>query len=267
MSLNRLALRLATVLALSNNNSAPWPTMAEGRVYDSRLDPVEMLETADRKALIIVYTDGDKGTPQGAGSSDGVTGFTRTIDLVIEMAVAQPMLDEGTDPGLVALQTDSQLEATLDAFEMQIKNALRGPAPWAVQWKTLTRRIRTWDSARFAETDASRIRFSERRIVIEVEMADDCTPRVMAATNAPGQPLTPPPDPVLPPAIANLVAAVTATGTSNAYVAGVLAVLTGAANLTTPLMLPALRHIRFKERDRGGGLRPDGVADIETEPA
>jgi hypothetical protein len=106
MSINRSALRIATVLALRGR------TNAGEAVFDSRNDALEDVALGESVPVISVYTEEDKTEDR-----------RRSIDLVIEFAVNTRVAIDESDV-IAAPQTDEALELTLDVLEAQIIDAL-----------------------------------------------------------------------------------------------------------------------------------------------
>lgn len=126
MGLYRTALRLATLEALrpsallKQHASAAWPTLAETRVFDSRIDPIEDMAAEQHKAVIVVYTQEDLGYP---GQHRGGPPFRRIVDLVFEISQIARAHDGNRYVAGVP-QTDAELEAELDRIEFEIDLAL-----------------------------------------------------------------------------------------------------------------------------------------------
>lgn len=276
MSLNRMALRLATVVALTNNDTAPYPTLAEGRVFDSRADRQQLDEDRERLPIVMVYTDMDGGTSSGPNA----TSFDRSIDLVVEISVctwSETPLGTEEAPVFGVIETDAEVEAMLDLLEHQVRVALLGAGPWAQLWggrNGLVRKVTAIASNRFADAGETRLRFAERQIVFAITMPDDCRPGVAVQAPSPAPPVDATPS--LPPAIQALVTAVNAAndalvaagGTPSTYVTA-LVDLIETAGVPGPAVVPLLKTLRFVEADLGGSLptpgahvRPGGVAEI-----
>lgn len=140
MGLYRTALRLATLEALRPtsllNTQGPWPTLAEDRVFDSRIDPIEDLAKNQHKAVIAVYTDGEISE---AGQKRGGPPFRRVVDLCFEISQIASGPSEA-DPQVYVTgtpMTDPELEAELDRIEAEIALALFH-APSGKIWRDLT---------------------------------------------------------------------------------------------------------------------------------
>ncbi|GHB34060.1 hypothetical protein GCM10007094_23870 [Pseudovibrio japonicus] len=130
MSLERIFLRLATVAALTNFYQDPYPTVAEGRVFDSKVVPNDDLfgslkdEIKEFKPVCVVYTDYDKDllNHHTVRPSD-----ERIMTVTLELFCATLDQDEvdGEDAvSLVYPGTDSELEILLDVFEHQVFESL-----------------------------------------------------------------------------------------------------------------------------------------------
>lgn len=270
--LSRTALRLATVLALSNANAAPWPTIAEGRVYDSRIDPIDLArdDKRDRLPLIIVRTETDTGMNTGAAA--GIISLARDVALDIEIGVGSWVTLEGVpDPAFGTIETDAEVEAMLDLLEHQVLAALTAPTRWAGLWTGLVRAVRSWSSNRYSDPDTARLRYAERRIGLSVQLVAECGPAVRRQTST-GPTLTA--ANALPPPLQRIVDAIAAAEITSPYVAGVTGLLSQAGLPASAIVLPALERVRLIEADQAAtaegetgpaGARAEGVA--EARPA
>ena len=79
MSLARLAMRIAAARALRGS------TLAEGRVYDSAILPIDETIAAERQPILIVTTDDHELEVTGRDLFHGNV----SCDLVIEAAIAR----------------------------------------------------------------------------------------------------------------------------------------------------------------------------------
>jgi hypothetical protein len=125
MSLNRLVARLSVVSALNNYLTAPWPTLAGPNIFDSKIEPVEDMKLDRAFPCAVVYTDYDKDHWAKADSDRKHRLMTVTIELLI-VQVAEQIETEGqpTRYQLETPTTDSEIETSLDIFEVQIFRAL-----------------------------------------------------------------------------------------------------------------------------------------------
>jgi len=192
MSMQRAALRVATVLALSNYYTAPFPTMAHARVFDARIDPLPGTDPKDLIPSISVYTDDDVGEP--LSTNNGGPPFRRFVTLTLWLTLGQlGEYDEATgEAGIVLPVTDAQTEGLLDLFEYQVRFAF---ARFDNQWSRLMRgfytRCTTWKSNRTAT--AQNVRLAARQLTATIELKDDdVIPLVQVA------PVGPLPEPPVP---------------------------------------------------------------------
>lgn len=246
MSLERTALRLATAMALSNGMQAPFPTIAQDRVYDSRMDPIEGLEERELVPLVLVYTDDDDN--EALSNNNGGPPWRSTVNLVMELSVGMAAAGEG---GLevVPITTEPELEAMLDLLEEQVRRVFREPhGAWSRRlYDDHIVRIESWSSSRFVERD-SNARLAVRQIVARVMLPQ---PEEPAAAG------------VIPPPLGPLLETVITDGGPYATSAQALADLLTDHGGFTPIALPPLERVRLKETDGGGGIRPDGVGEAD----
>ncbi|GJE27951.1 hypothetical protein [Methylobacterium organophilum] len=174
MTLARAALRLATVGALAGVKGAR-PTLAENRVFDSRIGAIDPKSLSDAKPILIVQTDGDEGTP--TDMKDGVSPaggppFWRNVDLVIELSmVAQA--DEGQGFAIGYPVTDAALEAQLDFLEGQIWLTLAyGATAIAAAFRKIAK-IHGYESHR-AASDEHGDRVAARILTLKCRVHDGC---------------------------------------------------------------------------------------------
>lgn len=166
----KLLLRVLTVLTLTRGGAEPYPTMAGPNVFDTRIAPLTDVAADVSLPIIVVYTDMDqRRTVDNSGN------MRRSVVLVIEIAISGIAQNN-----LVRLETDPELEATLDLFEAETLAAFGDPSnPWAMKWKGLVRSTKEVDIEPFRSSDQAQ-RYAVRRIVFEVDLANDCLPAVNA---------------------------------------------------------------------------------------
>ena len=262
MSLERTALRLATVMALTNGFQPPYPTMARQLVFDSRIDPVQGVNADELVPIVRVMTDDDQG--ESLSANNGGPPFERRVNLVMEISLGT--LGQEADGGLILPATEPELEAMLDLFERQIERAfLDVQSPWGAELNKLCRRIERWSSLRFVEREGNE-RLAARQItaVIALPLAED--PAVTAwSGEAPSAPAATIPKPLGP-----LLEAIIADGGPYAASAQAMKDMLIAAGGEKPIVLPALERVRLVEADQGGGnlagdgrARPEGVAQAD----
>lgn len=156
MSLNRLALRIATVLALKGR------THAGGAVFDSRNATIDELVRDEVVPVISVYTDED------------MPGDERQVSLVIECAVSVLQAKGDDEPQLWTPTTDPMLELNLDLMEAEIADALAAPDNETVDiWRTLVPDIVKISSQRGVFGVETEQRLAARQRLMMVRLLDD----------------------------------------------------------------------------------------------
>lgn len=244
MQLSRTALRLAMVetlapFALYPAVDAEWPTLAQGRVFDSDIGPAPATEAEARLPRVAVYTD--DGVIE-RGGEDIVTPFHAETQVTLAFEIFMPgtAVDEhGMPLAAVAAPTDALAEAMLELIGAQIHAAVefsRMSGPLAGVLSRI-RRIETrgW---RDADTD---VRLSSHRLEYEVTIPSQRGMVTIAAL------------PVDAPLYARLpwplcvVAAGLPEGSYGRAVCDALAAVIG-----NPATLPALADLRFAANLRRG---------------
>ncbi len=265
MSLERTALRIAAVMALSNGYAAPYPTIAGGRVYDSRMDPIQGLEAGDLVPVIVVHTDDDMG--EEVSRNNGGPTFNRTVSLSVEFQVymfgydsADEEDEQRASPTLLHPASEPELEAVLDMFEAQIAAVFAdGISTWGGWLDKTHRGIETWQSERFVDR-GSGIRLASRQVRVKVNLPPSAEQRLVM--QLPGEP-APTVTPALPYPLGSLLAAIVASSSPYAPSAAAMqSLLTAQYGTGGTLVLPSLSGVRLVEGDQGGGRRPQGVADV-----
>lgn len=182
MSLARAGLRLATILALSRNFTAPYPTLAEDRVFDSRIDPMQGQTGRDAVPTLIVYTDEDTG--EELSQNNGGPPFRRYVTLVIEMMIGT-VEKHDEDEIYELFATDAETEALLDLFEHQVRFVFADITnPWSVLLlNDFMIRMHDWDSKRMMSSDGN-LRWSARQVTARIEIRDDELPEAVPAEPA-----------------------------------------------------------------------------------
>jgi hypothetical protein len=179
MSLVRTALRLAAVNTLAGVDASSGPTIANNRVYDSRISDFSP-ETYpdDAKPTIIVLTDDDQG--ESLSHQNGGPPFRRNISLVFEFAMVQgtqmQFEEDGETktvfvPGFPA--TDAEHEASLDLLEFQILRRLSAdPDPTASLFRSISPRSWSYNCHRQV-MDNSGVKIAARVLTLVTEVTDD----------------------------------------------------------------------------------------------
>lgn len=159
MSLTGLAIRTCLKRALLG------ATLADDRVYDSNVTPLDQLASDGALPLLVVYVDDDVRQPDPRTPQIR----TRQVDLVIEMVLAgSVVIEEGTATVTVP-HTDAGMEATLDIMAWQVRAALKDPtSPWAELYRTFRGDVAMLTTRRGASTEKG-VRFAARQIIITVD--------------------------------------------------------------------------------------------------
>ena len=156
--------------ALAGADAHGGPTIANDRVYDSRiadLDPETFPD--DAKPVIIILTDDDEG--EQLSRQNGGPPFRRNIDLVFELAMVMKIRD-GTNFTLGYPDTDARLEAALDVLEFQVARRLGyDPAPAAVLFRKFIRPHKHESHRQIM--DDSGVKIAARLVTWNCEITDD----------------------------------------------------------------------------------------------
>lgn len=175
MTLARTALRFGALNALKGKTSSTGPTIANNRVYDSRVSDFSP-ETFPGDALptIILLTDEDEG--DGLSEQNGGPPFRRYINLVIEFAMIQgfnvALEDGGSEFVPWYPSTDAEHELSLDLLEFQITRRLAYDLdPTCALFRSFTR-VWKHDCHR-QQTDEAGVKIAARVLTWQVEVTDD----------------------------------------------------------------------------------------------
>jgi hypothetical protein len=192
MSLSRLALRLAAIEALCPSrlaSSGPWPTIAGGLVFDSRIDLMEgderLAGDIEGRPVAIVYTERDDTAPYG---EIRYPAQERVCHLIVEILIAAKGVIEveGADGATATVgtigvgATDREREGLLDLLEAQV---LRLLGKWSRQdmpasaalYNEIMMEVRRIESVPERSADRS-IRYAARTICLHVKMKAEYWP-------------------------------------------------------------------------------------------
>lgn len=158
MSLVRFAVRQCAARSLRG------ATLAEGRVWQSVIDPISAKVSSERAPVLIVNTDDHK--QDGAGRD--ITGGDAQLELVIEAAIAAKVTTTGRDGdgdevAVTIIEADSGLDLTLDILEHQVIRAMIRPGVWPDLLRRFVPKVHSRTSRRGA--DAQGTRWAARQIV------------------------------------------------------------------------------------------------------
>jgi hypothetical protein len=162
MSLARLAMRIAAARALRG------ATLAEARVYDSAIAPIDQTIAEERRPILIVTTDDHELDVTGRDLFHGNV----SCDLVIEAAIAARVEVAGEESVITIPHTDEGMELVLDLIEHQIMAALTWErSDWSRVWMKLVPRISRRLSRRGASVEKG-VRFAARQIVLTCDLIE-----------------------------------------------------------------------------------------------
>lgn len=255
MSLARTALRLAALHALRpawTPDAGPWPTVAEGRVYDSHMEPIDDLAEDEMRPIILVFTDLDTAEPTQPGGSPP---WQRMVTMVFEISVvARGESDEAADTFVpVHPVTSAETEAVLDLLEAGLRFALTA-APGGALFRKVAR-IASMESAVQRSAEEA-LRIAVRTITVRCVVIDDCfnlNPAAVLAGND-----------RLPEPLKTVVAALPA----GSYGKEIGTALAGTVPAISPL--PRLSEVKIAvEKARPSGTpdgNPDATVTADTDP-
>jgi len=162
MSLARLAMRIAAARALCG------ATLAETRVYDSAIAPIDQTIAEERQPILIVTTDDHALDVTGRDLFHGSV----SCDLVIEAAIAAWVEVAGEQSVITIPHTDEGMELALDLMEHQVMAALtRERNDWSRAWMKLVPRVSRRLSRRGASVEKG-VRFAARQIVLTCDLIE-----------------------------------------------------------------------------------------------
>jgi hypothetical protein len=162
MSLARLVMRIAAARALRG------ATLAEARVYDSAIAPIDQTIAEERQPILIVTTDDHEMEVTGRDLFHGNV----SCDLVIEAAIAARVEVAGEESVITIPHTDEGMELALDLIEHQVMAALtRERGDWSRVWMKLVPRISRRLSRRGASVEKG-VRFAARQIVLTCDLIE-----------------------------------------------------------------------------------------------
>lgn len=164
MSLIRLLARITAVEALRNK------TVAEDRVFDSAVTPIDQRMTEEKRPFLTVTTDDHASDISGKN----LLHSEASADIVFEIAVGSKV-KVAVEPGVDAAEyidiphTDPATELMLDVFEDQVLMALLSSEQWAEYFRKLMPSFTNFASRRGAQAENG-LRFAARQIVLSGEL-------------------------------------------------------------------------------------------------
>jgi hypothetical protein len=161
MSLVPLVLRILTVKALRGQ------TYAGARVLDSSMDTLDLTVAQGNSPVIVVYSD-DEEYSREHGKHAMLAG-NRTVDLVIESAVASKVEAQDGTAQVVIPHTDAGMEAVLGLMGRQIvRGLLASGTPWSELWRRCVVNVPKVMIRRGAASEQG-VRFAARQMVISCQ--------------------------------------------------------------------------------------------------
>ncbi len=124
MSMYRSIARMAAVSAINNFYSEPWPTLAGGNIFDSKIEPVEDMQRDRVFPCCVIYTDYDKDHWSKGQGVHRDRFLNITIELLVIMATKLDGAGELESYTVECPVTDSEIELSLDYLEAQVFRAL-----------------------------------------------------------------------------------------------------------------------------------------------
>lgn len=175
MSLASLAIRYATLRALKGR------TYAGENVFDSKIEPINLIASGGHEFAIVVTTDDDDVKIEGRD----LIASDHQLELVIEVAATAKLTvktDEGEDAEALTIPaTDAGLEASLNLIGWQIARALSaGGGNWGDLWRSLVMKVHSISSRRGAD-DANGVRYAARQYVYKIDHIAEPEPGVAPA--------------------------------------------------------------------------------------
>ena len=163
MSLVALAIRACTYLAL---RGATW---AGDCIYESKLEPIDMIVQAETQPFITIAVDEASGEPKGHGAS--LLASVDRLLLVVEIAVGVRALAEDGSTVVGVPPTDRGLEWTMDILVRQVMRALSSDPTWGDFWRRFRMELNGVRLLRGGAADGER--YAARQIVFDIHPVSD----------------------------------------------------------------------------------------------
>ncbi len=180
MIMNRTIMRMAAVTALNNFRTAPYPTLAGTRIFDSKIEAVETTQEDQIFPMVVLYTDYDRDfwTLKQATTNNRDRRCTLTLELLVAQIMNTNADDEAYDIRFPVV--DSEIETALDVLESQCFQALQADNVGANCWRHLMQSIDDVISRRGASVETGQ-RLAARQITIEGALEIDTPNGVYAS--------------------------------------------------------------------------------------
>ncbi len=168
------ALRLVTMEVLRPHAAVVaktgFPTVAQGRVYDSQEIPLQAIDPDRAYTPVIALYSGDASiTPRGEASDFTDVDHRAVLDIVVELAIRAT--DDSGDFADAMADNDPQARLVLSALCSKVRFLLERSAKGA-NWRKLTKRVVSCEAMPFAVPDLG-LRFQRITLRYTVELSAD----------------------------------------------------------------------------------------------
>lgn len=164
MSIYRMIARMAAVCALNNYMQEPWPTLAKGFIFDSKIEPIEDMKFDRTFPCVVIYTDYDKDHwPRSGRIHD-----PRMMSFTFEFLVVQNKDDGNGGFTLECPMTDSEIETVIDILENQTLMALKAGNEASDAFNYICPSIHQTISRRGSTVEGG-MRLAARQLTIEMD--------------------------------------------------------------------------------------------------
>lgn len=257
--LSRTALRLSTLAVLTNGGNDPLPTMAGTFVFDSREMALSDLNEEERRPLIVVRTGDDvRAISNGRINKRGLSMF-------LDLKVVNVQTING-DQVINSLETDAELEASLDLLEYQIHVAMSADSLWALFWRELWWPSSLESSPVWTSPQEGRIPIAERLMTYHFpSLRLDCRPKGVLEDDLPkdtaGNPI--PPSKVIPDPLKSVLDLIISKGSGDIKtMAQQIALTINSGYIPTANIYPMLKIVRATTRIMASD-DPDQVVEAD----
>lgn len=175
--MQRTALRLSTIAALTNGGALPWPTLAKDAVFDSRQDDISDLIADELYPAIVVRTDDDTVSYRLPSGMPGRMPMQRYVDLKIEASVMTARRGEDGELRPDWADTDAGVEAAVDELSYQIEAALLGYGLWAKWWQGLWAVANLSSVSVYTSPERGRVKQAFRELTLAIHVHNECYPK------------------------------------------------------------------------------------------
>jgi hypothetical protein len=169
------ALRLVTMEVLRPHAAvvakSGFPTVAQGRVYDSQEIPLQAIDPDRAYTPVIALYSGDASiTPRGEASDFADVDHRAVLDIVVELAIRAT--DDSGEFADAMADNDPQARLVLSALCSKIRFLLERSQKGA-PWRRLAKRVVNCEAMPFAIPDLG-LRFQRVTLRYTIELMADC---------------------------------------------------------------------------------------------